>query len=51
MKHELAHPLERIPLWPTYMFRYRYRDWPYDKKAIVDCIREETNKQTIFLYR
>ena len=46
MKHELAYPLERIPLWPTYMFRYRYRDWPYDKKAIVDCIREETNKQT-----
>lgn len=45
MKHELAHPMERISLWPTYMFRYRYRDWPYDKKKLVDCIREEEKKQ------
>lgn len=46
MKHELAHPLEKISLWPTHMFRYRYRDWPYDKQKIVDCIRSETDKQS-----
>jgi len=45
MQHDLAHPLEKITIWPTHMFRYRYRDWPYDKKAIIDCIRTETDKQ------
>lgn len=45
MKHNLAHPVEKISLWPTHMFKFRYRDWPYDKKKIIDCIRAEEQKQ------
>ena len=41
MIHNLAHPKEKIALWPNYIFVYNYRDWPYDKKAMIDCIRSE----------
>lgn len=41
MIHNLAHPKEKMALWPSYIFVYKYRDWPYDKKSMVDCIRSE----------
>lgn len=45
MIHKLAHPAEKISIWPTHMFKYRYRDWPYDKEKLISCIKEETEKQ------
>lgn len=46
MIHKLAHPAEKISIWPTHMFKYRYRDWPFDKQKIIDCIKDEIKKQT-----
>jgi uncharacterized protein (TIGR02466 family) len=45
MIHDLAHPKEAQALWPSYVFSYKYRDWPYDKKQLVDCIYNEVSLQ------
>jgi len=45
MQHDLAHPIEKIALWPTHLFRFRYRDWPYDKQKMLDCIYNEVSQQ------
>jgi len=42
----LAVPGDAHQLWPQYMFTFRYRDFDFDKKAILDCVYDCVGKQT-----
>jgi len=41
----LTRPVEKIELWPTLVYVYQYRDWPFDKKKILDVIEAEEKLQ------
>jgi len=44
--HNLAQPHDKLQLWPTPVFIYKYRDWPYDKKSLLNVIDSEEQKRT-----
>tara|TARA_Y100000385_G_scaffold248101_1_gene268631 strand:+ start:415 stop:1143 length:729 start_codon:yes stop_codon:yes gene_type:complete len=47
MKQEsmLAVPGDSHTLFPQFAFTFRYRDWPFDKKLIMDAIYDSVDKQ------
>lgn len=42
----LAVPGDAHQLWPQFMFTFRYRDFDFDQKKILDCVNECVSKQT-----